>query len=1010
MAYVKLNELGQKAQLYLTDLMAVSDSNGVLYGNTLQEFFNLFNLEFKGSISAGTYATKDVGWYFATNTGNYIMGSTTIAVDVSDTLTIIIVPTVINDSSKVEVPISGITIDAVPTSGSTNAVQSGGAKTYIDVADALKQNTIQPTAVLTDVSAYIQNGAYTASGVYNAFVNYRSIVDYPTVAGKKIKILGLGSGNKYGIFKNASDVIVGSVFFVNSNTIYTVPATATKACFTLVGGADTPVNVAYPFYLGNNDADFIIDKINSFPLFDIGAVRKEETYIYANNSQITTALMGQVNEAVEEIYIPDYSTTYDYLLSVFRFKESLSSVITIDVRVAQVQKGTTTLIKYYQFSKTGPEAVDYVAKREIIELTNGGYILIDWTKITSGTGYGALSTNYLLSANIGNPFFYETIKSIKNTYNKTEGDARYALKEEIGNTDLFFTKAESNANYAAKTTTENQLSNHESRVSQNEADIASIEADVTVINTSLSALSGSVPDGAIAGDNTWLGANTFSQPITGVAPTNDNHYIRQLEYKNTLHRFVNAEDFGFKPTATASENVTALNAALNGGNKTVIISKPGIYEMNNVAYIDDNTHIWLCKGVVLKKVTTFSFLLLNRGALTHSFNSNIKITGLTIDANQIDAIPALATPLHGLRGHASFLCVNNLTILDFKCFNYNTPQWALHVCTFNNLIVDRFECRGNKDGIHLGRGDGFVIKNGICETYDDAIALNGHDYVSCNPEVGDIKNGLIQNVVDINQANTTGYFSRLLTGAWVNWYLGMNIRHGDTVVNNGKTYRANSLNGATVYQSQTEPTIAVFDATQADASGGFQWKLFQNDATYSANIYNVEFRDIICLKPRVFINVELDSGGTAFNRSLYPDVLPADYPYTNKIRLINCDLQASTSVVNSAQKFDFYIDNIYNHNCTINLNNVTSGVGKATIVNCDFTKVVGKNAINSGSNTYIKVRDCQHNGSIPIAANGRFDSNENLSGFSNIVAQKGDMLKVADVPYYRGDSTWVSQI
>jgi hypothetical protein len=129
MAYVKLNELGQKAQLYLTDLMAVSDSNGVLYGNTLQQFNNLFNkasgLDFKGSISAGTYATKDAGWYFATNTGNYIMGSTTIAVDVSDTLTIIIVNTVINDSSKVEVPIS-IVIDSTIIDGSTNAV-SGNA-------------------------------------------------------------------------------------------------------------------------------------------------------------------------------------------------------------------------------------------------------------------------------------------------------------------------------------------------------------------------------------------------------------------------------------------------------------------------------------------------------------------------------------------------------------------------------------------------------------------------------------------------------------------------------------------------------------------------------------------------------------------------------------------------------------------------------------------------------------------------------------------------------------------
>lgn len=110
MAEIKLNELGEKAQLFLTDLMPVSDSNGVLYGNKLQDFANFFStasgVDFKGSISAGTYASKTAGWYFATNTGNYIMGSTTIAVDVSDTLTIIIVPTAINDSSKVEVPLN----------------------------------------------------------------------------------------------------------------------------------------------------------------------------------------------------------------------------------------------------------------------------------------------------------------------------------------------------------------------------------------------------------------------------------------------------------------------------------------------------------------------------------------------------------------------------------------------------------------------------------------------------------------------------------------------------------------------------------------------------------------------------------------------------------------------------------------------------------------------------------------------------------------------------------------
>ena len=126
---VKYNQLTPKAELILTDLLGVASADGVLYSSTLEklQFFlsTLDGVSFKGTISAGTYATKDAGWYFASNTGNYVMGSTTIAVDVSDTLTIIIVPSFINDSSKVEIPIN-ITIDAVPTDGSTNAVESGG--------------------------------------------------------------------------------------------------------------------------------------------------------------------------------------------------------------------------------------------------------------------------------------------------------------------------------------------------------------------------------------------------------------------------------------------------------------------------------------------------------------------------------------------------------------------------------------------------------------------------------------------------------------------------------------------------------------------------------------------------------------------------------------------------------------------------------------------------------------------------------------------------------------------
>jgi hypothetical protein len=170
---VKYNQLTPKAELALTDLTGIASSDGILYTATLEklQFFlsTLDGVSFKGTISAGTYATKDAGWYFASNTGNYVMGSTTIAVDVSDTLTIIIVPSVINDSSKVEIPIN-ITFDTTPTAGSVNAVTSQGIKTYVDN----KEVTTDPTPTENGTDAFSTGGAFTLNEKLSKVANLQN--------------------------------------------------------------------------------------------------------------------------------------------------------------------------------------------------------------------------------------------------------------------------------------------------------------------------------------------------------------------------------------------------------------------------------------------------------------------------------------------------------------------------------------------------------------------------------------------------------------------------------------------------------------------------------------------------------------------------------------------------------------------------------------------------------------------------------------------------------------------
>lgn len=133
---VKINELATKPLEY-SSLFASADENGVAYRNTLleiQSYLNVANsVSFKGDLTINEAATISVdGWYFAAETGDYIVGGVTTAVSISNNLVVLI----ISDSdttavlNKVDIPLN-ITFDTTPTEGSTGAVESGGIVNYV---------------------------------------------------------------------------------------------------------------------------------------------------------------------------------------------------------------------------------------------------------------------------------------------------------------------------------------------------------------------------------------------------------------------------------------------------------------------------------------------------------------------------------------------------------------------------------------------------------------------------------------------------------------------------------------------------------------------------------------------------------------------------------------------------------------------------------------------------------------------------------------------------------------
>ena len=328
--------------------------------------------------------------------------------------------------------------------------------------------------------------------------------------------------------------------------------------------------------------------------------------------------------------------------------------------------------------------------------------------------------------------------------------------------------------------------------------------------------------------------------------------------------FANAASFGFSPDASGIDNTLALQKAVDQGG-TIVVSKTGTYQLAGTVYVGSNTTLDFGDNVFIKKVNekgTFTHVILNKGALTKTYDQHISIKGLNIIVNGQDKS---FSDVYGLRGQLAFFYTKDIKIERFRCNDLTKMQFGIHVCTFEDLIIDDVIIKGEKDGVHLGRGKRFTIKNGIFQTFDDAIALNAHDYATSNPELGWIENGVIENCHDLNAENTSGYFCRILAGAWIDWKQGMEVQQSDAVVSNGRIYRVQNKPDGTIYKSNTQP----IHEKGSQTIDGINWGVVQNDVTYTAGVRNVIFRNIFLEKPRIGLSIHFDND--RYSRSYYPN-------------------------------------------------------------------------------------------------------------------------------------------
>ncbi len=334
------------------------------------------------------------------------------------------------------------------------------------------------------------------------------------------------------------------------------------------------------------------------------------------------------------------------------------------------------------------------------------------------------------------------------------------------------------------------------------------------------------------------------------------------------------------------ENKIALQELLDQQG-TIRIEEPGTYEVEDSLYIKGNTHLSFGKGVQMKRSSSGigSFFLINRGAFTGEWDQDITIEGLNLAANGVEARYNAA--VYGLTGEVSFFRVKRLRVFDFTCMDLPALSYGLHICTFEDIVLERLTIEGRKDAVHLGTGKHFVIRHGLFRTFDDPIALNAHDYAVANPQMGWIEDGLIEDCYDLADRDTTGYFCRILAGSWCDWQEGMEIQNSDTVVSNGRVYRAFQKPDGTIYRSMTAPSHTEGMCTL----DGINWVMSQEQVVYNCGCRNLHFKDIHLKKKRdVALSIHFDHD--VYSRSVYPG---SEMPVQENIVFENVMVQNDTA-------------------------------------------------------------------------------------------------------------------
>ena len=368
----------------------------------------------------------------------------------------------------------------------------------------------------------------------------------------------------------------------------------------------------------------------------------------------------------------------------------------------------------------------------------------------------------------------------------------------------------------------------------------------------------------------------------------------------------NASAYGFLPTNDGDTNSTALQDAVNGGGM-IIVDIPGTYNVSKSCQLDSYTTLLFGNGVFINRVKssngiTAKYPFMNKGLLTGEFNEYISIIGLHLKCNQI----GMGTDINGLfgqRGQLAFCNIKNLLIDGLVILDGDDKNtYNVHIQNFENVKIENTTIISQKDGIHFGKGKGFIIRHCFFKTNDDAIALNAHDYPTGTMFLGWIENGIIEDIHFLSAPEMNiGRGIYMLGGSWLDWNNGMTVRsYGDTVVSNGRIYRTVGTADSslpTIISTQ-KPT---HESGTVEYSDGVKWLMAQDKGiVYNCGVKNVVIRDIY--NERESKNVlTFNADDDAYSRGIYPNSIP---PVFSNIIIENVSAPNTNRIITSNVPID----------------------------------------------------------------------------------------------------------